>query len=210
MHQPCQDQFLLLPSLSHITLQAFVRFESNHFSKTMIFVFHPTHHQVTKSSQNSKITKLGYAPSTPRSIPFVPKLFPHHFVGICEVWAQPLFQNHDFCFSHHIPPSHKIKQKHENHQTWLYTNHTKINSFCCKPFPTSLWRHLWGLNSAKFKKPWFFVFHTTHHQVTKSSQNNKINKLGYTPTIQRSIPFASKVFPHYFGGICDVWDQSHF
>ena len=52
MHQPCQDQFLLLPKFSHVTLEAIVRFESRHFSKTMIFVFHPTHHQVTKSNQN--------------------------------------------------------------------------------------------------------------------------------------------------------------
>jgi len=48
----------------------------------MIFVFHPTHHQVTKSRQ---ITKHGLAPTMPRSIPFAPKLFPHHFGGIFEV-----------------------------------------------------------------------------------------------------------------------------
>ena len=50
MHQPFQDQFLLLPNFSHVTLEAFVKIESSHFCKTMIFVFHPTHHQVTKSS----------------------------------------------------------------------------------------------------------------------------------------------------------------
>jgi len=55
------------------------------FSKIMIFVFHPTHHQVTKSRKNTKITKLGLAPTMPRSIPLSPKLFPHHFGGICEV-----------------------------------------------------------------------------------------------------------------------------
>jgi len=82
MHQLCQDQFLLPPNFSHITLEAFVRFESGHISKTMIFFFHPTHHQVTKSSQNTKITKLGYAPTMSISIPFAPKLFPHHFGNI--------------------------------------------------------------------------------------------------------------------------------
>jgi len=50
----------------------------------MIFVFHPTHHQVTKSSQNTKIMELGYAPTMPRSIPFAPKLLPHPFGGICQ------------------------------------------------------------------------------------------------------------------------------
>jgi len=72
----------LPPNFSYITLEAFVRFESSHMSKNMIIVFHPAHHQVTKSSQHTKITKLGYAPTIPRSIPFAAKLFPHHFVGI--------------------------------------------------------------------------------------------------------------------------------
>jgi len=84
MHQPSQDQILLPPNFSHITLEAFVRIDSSHISKIMIFVFHPSHHQVTKSSQNTKITKLGFAPTILRSIPFAPKLFPHHFGGICE------------------------------------------------------------------------------------------------------------------------------
>jgi len=50
----------------------------------MIFVFHPTHHEVTKSSQNTKIMELGFAQTMPRSIPFAPKLLPHHFGGISE------------------------------------------------------------------------------------------------------------------------------
>jgi len=85
IHQPYQDQFLLLPNIFHITLESFERIESTQFSKIMIFVFHPTHHQVTKSSQNTKITKLGLEPTMQRSISFPPKLFPHHFGGICEV-----------------------------------------------------------------------------------------------------------------------------
>ena len=84
MHQPSQDKFLLLPNFNHITSEAFVRIESSQFSKTMIFVFHPTHHHIAKSSQNTKIMELGYAPTMSRSIPFVPKLLPHHFGGICE------------------------------------------------------------------------------------------------------------------------------
>jgi len=85
MHQQYQDQFFLLPNFFHITLEAFERIESTQFSKIMIFVFHPTHHQVTKFSQNTKITKLVLAPTMPRSIPFGPKLFPHHFGVIYEV-----------------------------------------------------------------------------------------------------------------------------
>jgi len=108
IHQPYQDHFLLLANFSYITLEAFVRFESSHISKTMIFVFHPSHHQVTKSSQHTKITKLGLAPTIPRTNPFAPKLFPHYFGGICEVWVQPHFQNHNFHFSPLTPPSHKI------------------------------------------------------------------------------------------------------
>jgi len=84
MHQPCQDQFLLLPNFSHITLEAFLRIDSSQFSKTTIFVFHPTQHQVTKLSQNTKIMELGHAPKMPRSIPFALKLFPHNIGGICE------------------------------------------------------------------------------------------------------------------------------
>jgi len=85
MHQPYQDQFLLLPNFFHITLEAFERIEYTQFSKIMIFVFHLTHNQVSKSSQNTKITKLGLAPTMSRSIPFAPKHFPYHFGGICEV-----------------------------------------------------------------------------------------------------------------------------
>jgi len=84
MHQPCQDQFLLLSKFSHINLEEFVRIESSQFSKTMIFVFHPSHHQVTKSSQNTKIIEIGYAPAMPISIPFALKLFPHDFGVIFE------------------------------------------------------------------------------------------------------------------------------
>jgi len=118
----------------------------------MIFVIHPTQHRVTKSSQNTKIMELGYAPTMPRSIPFAPKNLPHHFGGICEGLVQPVWQNHDFCFSPSTPPSHKIKPKHQNHETWLCTNHTKINSFCFQTSPASLWRHLLGLSPASFPK----------------------------------------------------------
>jgi len=84
LHQPCHCQFLLLPNFSHITLEAFVRIESSQLCKTMIFVFHPTHHQDTKSSQTTKIMEHGNAPSIARSIPFAQKVFPHDFGGICE------------------------------------------------------------------------------------------------------------------------------
>ena len=131
------------------------------------------HRRVTKSSKNTKIMELGFAPTMPGSIPFAPKLLPHYFGGICEDWVQPVFQNHEFRFTPHTPPSRKIKQKHQYHGTWLCTNHAKINSFCSQNSPTSLWRHLWGLSRASFPKP-RFLFFTPHHQVTKSSQNTKI------------------------------------
>jgi len=67
-----------------MTLEEFMRIESSQFCKTMIFVFHPTNHQVTKSSQNTKIMELGYAPTMARSIPFAPKVVPLHFGGSCE------------------------------------------------------------------------------------------------------------------------------
>jgi len=143
MHQPFQDQFLVLPNFSHITLEVFMKIQSNQFSKTMIFVFHPTHHQVTKSSQYTKIMELGFAPIMPRSIPFAPKHLPHHFGGICEDLFQPVFQHDDYRYSPHTPQSHKIKPKHQN------------------------------------------------------------LGLGYAPTMPRSIPFAPKLFPHHFGGICE-------
>ena len=151
MHQPHQHQFLLLPNFSHITLETFVKTKSSHLSKIMIFVFHPTNHQVTKSTQTTKVTKFAYAPTIPRSIPSGPQTS-----------------------------------------------------------PTSLWSHFWRLSPATFPKSWFFVFHPTHHQVTKSSQNTKITKPGLQPTIPRSIPFAPKLFPHYFGGICEDWVHPFF
>lgn len=66
----------------------------------------------------------------PRSIPFVPKLFPPHFGCICEVSVHALFQNHDFHFS----PLTPLRHTHQNHQTWPSPNPTKINSFCPKLF----------------------------------------------------------------------------
>jgi len=143
MHQPCQDQFLLLSNFSHMTLEAFVRIESSQFCKSMIFVFHPTHHQVTKSSQNTKIMELGFAPTMPRSI-----------LSLSNI------------------------------------SHITLEAFV-------------RIESSQFFKTMIFVFHPTHHQVTKSSQNTKIMELGFAPTMPRSIPFALKHFPHHFGGICE-------
>jgi len=141
--QPCQDQFLLLSNISHITLEAFVRIESSQFSKTMIFVFHPTHHQITKSSQNTKIMHL--AMHQPRQDQFY--LLPNFSHFTLEVFVR--------------------------------------------------------IESSQFSKTMIFVFHPTHHQVTKSSQNTKIMELGFAPTMSRSIPFAPKLLPHDFGGICE-------
>jgi len=133
MPQPCQDQFLLLPNLSHITLEVFVRIESSQFSKTMIFVFHPTHYQVTKSSQNTKI--MDFAMHQP---------------------CQDQF---------HLLPNF---------------SHITLEEFV-------------RIESGQFSKTMIFVFHPTHHQLTKSSQNTKIMELSYAPTMPRSISFAPKL-----------------
>jgi len=141
LHHPCQDQFLLLENISHITLEIFVRIESRQFSKTMIFVFHPTHHQFTKSSQNTKIMEFGYVE----------------------------------------PPQD---------QFLLLPNFSDINLDAFV-----------RIEYIQFCKTMIFVFQPTHHQVTKSSQNTKIMELA--PTLPRSIPFAPKLLPQYFGGICE-------
>ena len=140
MHQPYQDQFVLLPNFSHLTLEVFVRIEYSQFSKTMIFVFHPTHPQVTKSSQNTKI--MDFAIHQPCQDQFL--LLPNFSHNTLEAFLifQPFFQNHDFRFSPPTPPSHKIKPKHQNHRDWLCTSHAKINFFGSQTFTTSLWRHL--------------------------------------------------------------------
>jgi len=143
MHQPCQDQFLRFPNFSHITLEAFVRIESSQFSKTKIFVCHPTHHQVAKSSQKPKLWNL--AMHQPCQDQFL--LLPN------------------FC-------------------------HIILKAFV-------------RFYSSQFSKIKIFVFHPTHHQVTKSSQNPKIMELGHGPTMSRSIPFAPKLLPHHFRGICE-------
>jgi len=129
--------------------------------------------------------ELGFAPTMPRSIPFAPKLLRHHFGRICEDWVQPVYQNHEFCFSPHTPPSHKIKPKYQNHGTWLCTNHFKINSFFSQSSPTSLSRHLWGLSPASFAKQWlsFFTPHTTMSQ-----------KLANTPNLAKSKPNQYQFF----------------
>jgi len=116
MHQPCQDQFLFPRNFFHITLEAFVRFEANHISKTLIFVFHPSHHQVTKSDLNTKITKLGYAPTMPRSIPFAPKLIPHHFAHItleAFVSFEPSHISKTMIFVFH-PTLHQVTKLSQN------------------------------------------------------------------------------------------------
>ena len=193
MHQPCQDQFLLLSIFSHMTLEPVVRFESSQFCKTIIFVFHPRHHQVTKSSQNTKTMELAFAPTMPRSIPFAPKLLPHHFGGICEDWVEPVFQNHDFRFSPHTPRSNKIKPKHQNHGTWLCTNHAKINSFCSQTSPTSLWRHFWGLSPASFPKPEFSFF--TQH--TTKSQNQAKTPKSWKLVLHQPCPNQFILLPNF-------------
>ena len=144
------------------------------FCKSMIFVFHPTQHQVSKSSQNTKIMELGFTPTMPRSIPFAPKHLAHHFGGICEGWVQTVFQNHDFHFSPNTPPSHQINPKHQNHGTWLCTNHAKINSFCSETFPTWLWRHLWGLSQPIFQNHDFRFSPNTppSHKIKPTHQNH--------------------------------------
>ena len=148
--------------------------ECNQFSKTKIFVFHPTHHQLTKSSQKTKIMELGHGPTMSRSIPFAPKHLPHHFLGICEHWVQPVFQNHDFRFSPHTTASHKIKPKNQNHGTCPWTNYVKINSFCSQTSPTSLSNHLWALSAASFPKQDFrFSPHTPpSHKIKPKNQNH--------------------------------------
>ena len=140
MHQPRQDQFLLLPNFFHITFEAFVRIESSQFSKTMIFRFSPKSPQSHKTKPKHQSHELGYAPTMSRSIPFAPKLLPHHFLGICEYCVQPVLQKNDFRFSPHKPPSHKMKPKN---QTWLSPNPTNINFGCiCGSFSSLVMKHL--------------------------------------------------------------------
>ena len=160
MHQLYQDQFLLLPNFLHITLEEFEGIESIQFSKIMIFVFHPTHHQIIQSSQ---ITKADFTPTMSRSIPFAPKPFPHHFGGICEVWVQPLFKIMIFVFQ---PTHHQVTKSTQIHQTWLCNNNTKINFFCSQTFSISLRKHLSGLSPPSFQKSWFsfLTLHTTKSQ----------------------------------------------
>ena len=143
LHQPCQDQFLLLLNFSHNTLEAFVRIESSQFSKTMIFVFHPTHHQVKKSSQNTKIMHLAMHQPCQDQLRLLPNF--SHFT--LEVFVR--------------------------------------------------------IESCQFSKTMIFVFHPIDHHVTKSSKNTKITELDFAPTMPISIPFAPKLLPYHFGGICE-------
>ena len=110
------------------------------------------------------------------------------------------------CFS--FITAHTTKSKcSQNHQTLLCTNHNKINSSCSQNISTSVWEHLRGSNPPSCQKSWFLFF-TPH--TTMSQNLAKITKLGYVPTIPRSIPFAPKLFPHHFGSIWKDWVQSVF
>jgi len=140
----------------------------------MIFVFHPTHHQVRKSSQNTKIMELGFAPTIPRSNPFRLKLFPHEFGGICEDLVQPVFQNHDFRFSPHTPPSHKIKPKHP--KSWNLAMHQPCqDQFLLLPIFSHITLEAFvRFESSQFCKTMIYGFLPSHHQVTKTSQLTKL------------------------------------
>jgi len=94
------------------------------------------------------------------------------------------------------PTQHQVTKSSQNHQTWLCTNPSKINSFSSHTLEA-----FERIESTQFSKIMIFIFHPTHHQVTKSSQNTKITKLGLAPTMTRSIPLATKLFPHHFGSI---------
>ena len=167
MHQPCQDQFLRFPNFSHITLEEFVRIESSQFSKTKIFVFHPIHHQVTKSNQTPKSWNLAMHQPCEDQFLLLPN-FPHITLeAFVRFYSSQFSKIKIFVLNPHTPPSHKIKPKHKNHGTWPCTNHVNINSFCSQTSPTSLLRHLWGLSPARFPKPRFSFF----TPQTTTSQN---------------------------------------
>ena len=190
-------------------MEALVKIESSQFSKTMIFVFHPRHHQVTKSSQNTKIMELGYAPNKPRSIPFAPKLLLHHFGGICEDWVQPVFQNHDFRFSPNTPRSHKMKPTYQNHG--LGYEPTMPRSI---PFAPKLLTHYFGGICEDWVQPVFqnndfrFSPHTPPRNKIKRKPQN--HRLGFPPTMPRSFHFAPQLLPYHIGGICEDCVQPVF
>ena len=131
----------------------------------------PPSHKIMPKHQNHE---LGYAPTMSRSIPFAPKLLPHHSGDICGGLSPASFPKPWFSFFTKITTNPQNQAKIPKSWTWLCTNHVKINSFCSQTSPTSLWRHLWGIESSQFSKTMIFVFHQSHHQPTKSSQNTKI------------------------------------
>jgi len=180
MNQPCQDQYLLLPNFSHITLEAFVRIEYSQFSKTMIFVFHPTHHQETKSSENPKIIDLAF--HQPCQDHFI--LLPNFYHITLEAFVRIEFSQFSKTMIFVFHPTH--------HQVTKSSQNTKIIDLALhQPCQDQLlflpnFSHMTleafvGIESSQFSKTMIFVFHPTHHQVTKSSQNTKIMHLAIDP-----------------------------
>ena len=176
MHQPCQDQFLLLPNFSHNTLEAFVRFESSLFSKTMIFVFHQNHHKATKSSQNTKIMNLPMHQPCQDQFLLVPNFSHITLEAFLSIECSQFSKTMIFVFhqNHHQPTKSSQNTKimklamHQpcQDQFLLLPNfsHTTLEAFV-------------RIESSQFSKTMIFVFHQNHYQPTKSSQNTKIINL---------------------------------
>ncbi|KAK6645796.1 hypothetical protein PHAVU_L002190 [Phaseolus vulgaris] len=167
MHQPCQDQFLLIPNFSHITLKAFVRIESSQFSKTMIFVFHQNHHQATKSSQKSKIMNLAMHQPCQDQFLLIPNFSHITLKAFVRIESSQFSKTMIFVFhqNHHQATKSSQKSKIMN----LAMHQPCQDQFLLIPnFSHITLEAFVRIESSQFSKTNIFVFHQNHHQVTKS------------------------------------------
>jgi len=118
--------------------------------------------------------------TTSRWLAFATKLCRPHSRCICNP-SQPRFLKHhniqNFMI-HAIPPSQNTKITKLGYAPTI----PRLIPFATQTFPTSLWRHLWGLSPATFSKPWFSFFtpHTTKSQnqaKTPKSPNLAMHQL---------------------------------
>ena len=176
MHQPCQDQFLLLPNFSHITLEAFVRIESNQFSKTINSVFHQNHQQPTKSSQNTKIMNLAMHQPCQDQFLLIPNFSHITLEAFVRIESTQFSRTMIFVFhqNHHQPTKSSQNTKIMNlamHQP------CQVQFLLLPNFSHITLEAFLKIESSQFSKTMIFVFHQNHHQPTKSRENTKIMNL---------------------------------
>ena len=193
----CEDQFLLLRNFYHMTLEAFLKIESSQFSKTMIIVFHPTHQQVTKSSQNTKIMHLAMHQPCQDQFLLLPNFSHITLEAFVRIDSCQLSKTMIFVFQ---PTHHQVTKSSQNSKIMHLAMHQPCqDQFLLLPNFSHMMDAFVRIESSQFFKTMIFVFHLTHHHVTKIKPKHQNHALGYAPTMPRSITLKVSCTPYSRG-----------